>query len=232
MQSDMNDEVREARGHWRLVAIGASLLMAVLLWVWQSPDLSAFRQWADEASHHPLTMLAVMAVMAVTLAVGLPGSIGLWLIAPFHPPWVATLMLIVGSVGGALGAYWLAATFRQRYTPKGLTRRIMYVMSRRSDALTQCAFRVLPGFPHSVINYAAGLLHLPLRTFVIAAVIGLGIKWAVYASAIHGALEAVETGDALSIDVILPLLALALLLLLGAGVRRAVERRRGEERQG
>ncbi|SDL72001.1 Uncharacterized membrane protein YdjX, TVP38/TMEM64 family, SNARE-associated domain [Franzmannia pantelleriensis] len=232
MQSDINDEVREARGHWRLVAIGASILMAVLLWIWQSPDLSAFRQWADEASHHPLTMLAVMAVMAVTLAVGLPGSIGLWLIAPFHPPWVATLMLILGSVTGALGAYWLAATFRQRYTPKGLTRRIMFVMSRRSDALTQCAFRVLPGFPHSVINYAAGLLHLPLRTFVVAAVIGLGVKWAVYASAIHGALEAVETGDALSVDVILPLLALAALLLLGAGVRRAVERRREEESEG
>lgn len=232
MQGDMNDEVREARGHWRLVAIGASVLMAVLLWVWQSPDLSAFRHWAAEASHHPLTMLAVMGVMAVTLAVGLPGSIGLWLIAPFHPPWVATLMLIVGSVSGALGAYWLAATFRQRYTPKGLTRRIMYVMSRRSDAMTQCAFRVLPGFPHSVINYAAGLLHLPLRTFIIAAVIGLGVKWAVYASAIHGALEAVESGDALSIDVILPLIALALLLLLGAGVRRAVERRREEEKEG
>ncbi|MBD3895192.1 VTT domain-containing protein [Halomonas sp. ML-15] len=203
--------------------------MAVLLWIWQSPDLSAFRHWADEASHHPLTMLTVMLVMAVTLAVGLPGSIGLWLIAPFHPPWVATLMLIVGSVSGALGAYWLAANFRQRYTPKGLTLRIMRVMSRRSDALTQCAFRVLPGFPHSVINYAAGLLHLPLRTFVIAAVIGLGVKWAVYASAIYGALEAVETGDALSVGVILPLVALALLLLLGAGVRRAVERRREGE---
>lgn len=226
MRDDTNDDGHVARGHWRLVALGASILMAILLWVWQSPDLSAFRHWAEQASHHPLTMLAVMLVMAVTLAVGLPGSIGLWLIAPFHPPWLATLMLIGGSVGGALGAYVLAARFRQRVVPRGLTKRVMDVMSRRSDAFTQCAFRVLPGFPHSVINYAAGLLHLPLRTFVIAAIIGLGVKWAVYASAIHGALEAVESGDALTPDVILPLVALAALLLLGAWVRHIIERRR------
>lgn len=225
MGRDVNNETGV---HWRWVAIGAGVVMAVLLWVWQSPDLSVFRHWAEEASNHPLTMLAVMLVMAVTLAVGLPGSIGLWLIAPFHPPWLATLMLIIGSAGGALGAYWLAARFRQNVVPRGLTKRVMDVMSQRGDALTQCAFRVLPGFPHSVINYAAGLLNLPVGTFIASAVIGLGIKWAVYASAIHGALEAVETGDALSIDVILPLIALTLLLLLGAGVRRAVERRREE----
>ncbi|WP_248730246.1 MULTISPECIES: TVP38/TMEM64 family protein [Halomonadaceae] len=218
----------EARFQWRWIAIGGSLIMAILLWIWQSPDLSAFRHWAEEASHHPLTMLAVMLIMAVTLAVGLPGSIGLWLIAPFHPPWIATLMLLIGSLGGALGAYWLAARFRQRMTPKGLTKRIMTLMSERSDAFTQCAFRILPGFPHSVINYAAGLLRLPLGTFVVAALLGLGVKWAVYASAIHGALEAVESGDAFSIDVLLPLIALTLLLLMGAWVRRRVERRRSE----
>lgn len=228
MNGGANHDSNAARRHWRIVALGASLLMAALLWIWQSPDLSAFRHWADQASDHPLTMLAVVLVMALTLALGLPGSIGLWLIAPFHPPWLATLMLIAGSVGGALGAYALAARFSRRVSPRGLTRRVMDIMSQRSDAFTQCALRVLPGFPHSVINYAAGFLQLPLPTFVTAAAIGLGVKWAVYASAIHGALEAVESGDALTPDVILPLIALAALLLLGAWVRHIVERRREE----
>lgn len=34
-----------------------------------------------------VVVVTVMLTMAVTLAIGLPGSIGLWLIAPFYPPW-------------------------------------------------------------------------------------------------------------------------------------------------
>ena len=214
------------RWRWRWVAIGASVLMAGYLWIWHSPDLTAIKHWAEEASHHPATVIGVILIMAVTLAFGLPGSIGLWLIAPFYPPHVATPMLILGSVGGALGAYHLAARIGDGWTPGKLTRKIMRMLEKRSDFLTQCALRVLPGFPHSVINYAAGLRRLPLRTFVIAAVIGLGIKWAVYASAIHGALEAVEKEDALSPEVVMPLVALTLLLLIGAWMRRRVEQGR------
>jgi len=208
---------------WRWVAIGAAILMAGYLWIWHSPELADVQRWADEASHHPLVILSVILVMAVTLAVGLPGSIGLWLIAPFYSPLAATPMLIVGSVAGALGAYYLSARFSDRWTPGSLTRKIMGKLERRSDFLTQCALRVLPGFPHSVVNFAAGLLRLPLGTFVMSAIIGLGVKWAVYASAIYGALEAVESEEALSLNVILPLVALTLLLLAGAWLRRRVE---------
>ncbi|QTF91253.1 VTT domain-containing protein [Halomonas sp. BM-2019] len=211
------------RRPWRVAAVGAAVLMALYLWIWHSPDLADLQRWADQASHHPAVIVSVILVMAVTLALGLPGSIGLWLIAPFYPPLAATPMLIVGSVGGALGAYWLSARVGDRWTPKGLTRKIMRRLERRSDFMTQCALRVLPGFPHSVVNYAAGLLRLPLGTFVWAAVIGLGVKWAVYASAIYGALEAVESDESLGIGVVLPLLALTALLLLGAWVRRRVE---------
>jgi uncharacterized membrane protein YdjX (TVP38/TMEM64 family) len=211
------------RWPWRVAAVGGVVLMALYLWIWHSPDLADLQRWADEASHHPAVIISVILVMAVTLALGLPGSIGLWLIAPFYTPLAATPMLIVGSVLGALGAYWFSARVGDRWTPKGLTRKIMRRLEQRSDFLTQCALRVLPGFPHSVVNYAAGLLRLPLGTFLLAATIGLGVKWAVYASAIYGALEAVDSNEALGIGVVLPLLALTVLLLVGAWVRRRVE---------
>ena len=211
------------RRPWRLVAMGAALLMAAYLWIWHSPELADVQRWADEASHHPVVIISVILIMAVTLALGLPGSIGLWLIAPFYTPLAATPMLILGSLGGALGAYYLSSRFSDRLAPKGLTRKIMRKLEKRSDFLTQCALRVLPGFPHSVVNFAAGLLRLPLGTFVMAAIIGLGVKWAVYASAIYGALEAVESEEAVRPEVILPLVALTLLLLIGAWLRRRVE---------
>lgn len=208
---------------WRWVAVVATLLMAGFLWIWHSPELADVQRWADEASHHPAVIVSVIAVMAVTLAIGFPGSIGLWLIAPFYAPPIATLMLTLGSVAGALGAYYLSSRFSDRWTPRGLTRKVMGKLERRGDFLTQCALRVLPGFPHSVVNFAAGLLRLPLATFVMAAIIGLALKWAVYASAIYGALEAVESEQAVSPSVILPLVALTLLLLIGAWLRRRVE---------
>ncbi|MDR9440296.1 MAG: VTT domain-containing protein [Halomonas sp.] len=215
--------VRSPSRPWRWAAISATLLMAGYLWIWHSPELADVQHWADEASHQPAVIISVILIMAVTLALGLPGSIGLWLIAPFYTPLAATLMLTVGSVAGALGAYYLSSRFSDRWTPRGLTRKVMDKLERRGDFLTQCALRVLPGFPHSVVNFAAGLLRLPLATFVMAAIIGLVMKWGVYASAIYGALEAVEQEEAVSPDVILPLVALTLLLLSGAWLRRRVE---------
>ena len=49
------------------------------------------------------------------------------------------------------------------------------------------------------------------------------MKWAVYSSAIYGALEAIEEEDPLQMDVLLPLLALTALLLAGAWYRRRLE---------
>ena len=214
------------RRHWRWVALGATLTMAGYVWFWHDPDFAAWRQWVEATSHHPLVIIGVILTMAITLSVGLPGSIGLWLIAPFYPPHIATPMLIIGSVSGALGGYHLAGKFGQRWQPGNFMRKIMRMLTERSDLLTQCALRVLPGFPHSVINYAAGLCQLSRPTFVLAAVLGLGIKWAVYSSAIYGGLQAVAAEDeALSLRNLLPLIALALLLLVGAWMRRKIEAR-------
>jgi uncharacterized membrane protein YdjX (TVP38/TMEM64 family) len=208
---------------WRWVVSFAAAAMLAYLWLWYSPDLSALKRWAATMSHHPAVIASVMVAMALTLAVGLPGSIGLWLIAPFYTPLVATLMLTVSSVVGAWGAYALAARLGERWQPRGLTLKVMEHLKARSDLLTQCAIRVLPGFPHSVINFAAGLGKISLGRYLLAACLGLSVKWAVYSSAIYGALEAIEEEDALQWDVMLPLLALTLLLLLGAWYRRRLE---------
>lgn len=208
---------------WRWAAGFSIVVMLAYVWLWYSPDLMAIKRWAAAMSHHPLVVIAVMGTMAITLAIGLPGSIGLWLIAPFYPPLVATLMLTFSSVAGAWGAYLLAARAAGRWQPKGLTLKVMDTLKERSDLLTQCALRVLPGFPHSVINFAAGLGHIPLKRYLLAAAIGLSVKWAVYSSAIYGALEAVEEKDALQFDVVLPLVLLTVLLFAGGWYRRRVE---------
>ncbi len=208
---------------WRWALGFTFFAMLAYVWLWYSPDLMVVKQWASQASHCPVVIIGVMVIMAVTLAIGLPGSIGLWLIAPFYPPVIATAMLTLSSVVGALGAYQIAARAGRNWAPGGLTLKVMEMLEQRSDLMTQCALRILPGFPHSVINFAAGLRGISLKTYLLAATLGLAVKWGVYSSAIYGALEAIEEENALQFDVVLPLITLALLLLAGAWYRRRIE---------
>lgn len=216
----MNRLFRLPPSWWFLIA---GLFLAGYGWLWYSPELIAFKHWAMEMSHHPVVIISVVLVMAVTLALGLPGSIGFWIIAPFYSPLLATLLLTAGSVTGAYGAYHVSAKLGDRWKPGSLTLKVMATLEKRSDLMTQCALRLLPGFPHSVINFAAGFSRIPLRTYLLAALLGLSAKWFVYSSAIYGALEAIEEENPLQFDVMLPLIVLALMLLVGAWFRRRVE---------
>lgn len=137
-----------------------------------------------------------------------------------QPPLIATALLVVGSVGGALGAYLFSARFRQDWDPGSLERRVVELLSRHGGMLTQMALRILPGFPHAMVNFAGGVLGLGLAGFLTAATLGLAVKWSVYAGAIHGLVEAVEQELALDWSTGVPLVLLSLLLLLGAGARR------------
>lgn len=170
----------------------------------------------------PVYLVLVVIGMSLLFTFGLPGSLGLWLIAPFQPPLIATLVLLAGSVGGALGAYLFSARFREDAVPDGFAGRVLALLSRHSGVLSQTALRILPGFPHSVVNFSAGILGLPIPRFLAAATIGLAVKWGVYATALYELVEVVEEDRALGWSTGAPLLALALLILIGVWARRRV----------
>ena len=186
---------------------------------WGLEDLLAFGR---DLAAHPLFKIGVIVGMAGLFTFGLPGSLGFWLIAPFLAPLQATLILLLGSVGGAYGAYLFSSRVGGGWQPEGFGRRIVRLLSEQGGVLTQTALRVLPGFPHSVVNFAGGVLGLGLVGFLGAAVVGLAFKWGVYASAVHGLVEAVEAGDAMDFRTGLPLIALSILLLGGAMAKRWV----------
>jgi uncharacterized membrane protein YdjX (TVP38/TMEM64 family) len=172
----------------------------------------------------PRVAVALVAINILLYVAALPGTVMIWAIAPFYHPALATLMLIVASTLGAIGAYFVAAWLGGRSLARMQDRTALQIMSRRGDFFTQCALRMLPGFPHSVVNYGAGFLHLPLLPFVGAAVIGLGVKWVVYTTAIYGLAEA--GADPLSPLTLVPLVLLAVLLLGGGLLRRRLLRLR------
>ncbi len=207
----------------KLWVLPALIFLGALVSIWQPFSMEELLVWGRAASANPLIVAAIVIAMVLLFAFGLPGSFGLWLIAPFQPPLVATALLVLGSVLGALGAYAFSRRLRGDWQPHGFAGKVVRLLDNRGGIMTQTALRILPGFPHSVINFAGGLLLLPLLAFTLSAVVGLTVKWGVYATAVHGLTEAVETGNAVQASTLYPLLALSALLLAGAWARSRIE---------
>lgn len=209
---------------------GPALLLACVvaggvLGLWQPVELRVVLEWGQRITGHPLAPALLVVVMAMLFTFAMPGSLCVWLVAPFQPPLVATAILVAGSVLGALGAWQLAWRLGGGWSMGPRSERIMNALAARSDLAMLCALRVLPGFPHSVVNYAGGILGIALPRFLLAAALGLTVKWGVYASAIHSGVGAAEAGLWIEPADVVPLVILALLLFAGGWARRSLLQR-------
>ncbi len=214
---------------------GITLLVILGLGLWvilaDPVDRDQLFAWGEWFTAHPVTLIGVVLLQIALFAFALPGSMLLWVVAPFLSFLLAVALLVVGSVGGALAA-WLVARWLGGAALSRVDGHPAYaLLARNADPFTQCALRILPGFPHSVINYAGGVLALPLPGFLLAATVGLTVKWALYVSAIHALLEAGDD-EAAGVDAmtLLPLLLLAVFLVGGRWLaQRLVARRKGND---
>lgn len=176
--------------------------------------------WARGQAGHWWLPLALMLLQAVLFMFALPGSTLLWVVAPLYAPPAATLILTAGGAGGALAAYWFARRLTEERQSRLRASRAWGVLQRESDFLALCALRLVPAFPHSVLNYGAGILRLPLGSFTAAAVIGFGLKSYLYSSVIHRALAAADASDLLRAETVPLLVLLALALFAACLLRR------------
>lgn len=208
-----------------LVFLLALIGIGVLLVWWEPVPAAQLWDWGERLASTPAILAGLLLLQAVLFTFALPGSLVFWVVAPFNPPWLSTLVMLGGSLSGAAGARYFSMYLKRRSRKENSSSAVTRLLQRRADFFTQCAIRALPGFPHSLINYAAGVLHLPLPTFVAATTAGLGIKWGVYSTAVYEATEVAEGKAALGASTFIPLAILAVLLLLGAWLRRQLARR-------
>lgn len=163
---------------------------------------------------------ALILLQTLLFMFALPGSTVLWVVAPLYAPPAATLILTAGGTCGALAAYGFSHRLTEAQRARLRRHRAWRVLERESDFLALCALRLVPAFPHSVLNYGAGVLHLPLVGFAASAVIGFGLKAFLYSSVIHRLLETAEVRDLLQPETLMPLLLLALLLFFARFLQR------------
>jgi uncharacterized membrane protein YdjX (TVP38/TMEM64 family) len=205
------------RGMWRKLAVLAGLVaLGFALEALGLFDWPAALQWARAHAGGWALPAAIVLAQVVLFTLAQPGSILFWAAALLYSPAAATLILTAGGTAGALGACLLARRVTRIDLDKARGSRIFRLLERHSDAFTLCALRVLPGMPHSVLNYACGTLRVPLPRFLYASAAGLALKSYVYASAVDGVLGVAGPWDLVSLEVLGPLFVVTLLLLLYA----------------
>lgn len=177
--------------------------------------------------HYTLAVLAYIAAYCLQTALSLPGALIFTLAGGFLFGAVpGTLYVNLAATSGATLAF-LAARYLLRDT---VERRFGTRLRAIQDGVGHDAFnylltlRLLPVVPFFLVNLAAGLTHIPLRTYVAATAIGIipaSFAYA-YAGRRLGAIESAH--DLVSPGVLASLALLGLLALAPVLYRRVTKR--------
>jgi uncharacterized membrane protein YdjX (TVP38/TMEM64 family) len=117
-----------------------------------------------------------MLLYVVVVGLSLPGAIWLTLTGGFlFGPWVGTAATVVSATIGAT----IILKIAQSALGEGLLRRAGPRAAKIAEGIQADAFnyllflRLVPAFPFFLVNLAAALVAVPLRTFIAATVIGI-----------------------------------------------------------
>lgn len=221
----MNRSAGVPARRWRLALLVLLLVAGGAFALAEPIDRAGILAWGEALAEWPWTAPLLVLAQAMLFALGLPGTLVVWLIAPFYPPLVSTLLMLLGSVLGAAAAYPIAGHLGDSVYRRLAHHRTFRILSARGDFFTQAALRVLPGFPHGIINYSAGLLRLPPGEFMLAAVLGLAVKWAVYCWSIHALFQRGLGGEGPGTGALLALVLLTLFLGIGSWITHSLKAR-------
>lgn len=180
----------------------------------QAVEAHAYTWWA------PLLLVLLKVLM---YALALPASTLILLAGVLYSPLIATGLTIVGGVLGGLAAYHLVHFFSAEFIERRTDTPLVKFLKDQAGWAELCAIRILPGFPHSVINYSAGVLHIPRIRFTISAAVGFAVKGFVYTSAVHRATHVEAGEELLTLQTLWPLIAIALLLVGGAWAKKTFQ---------
>jgi len=164
--------------------------------------------------------VVVIITKAVMYMFAMPGSSMYWVAGILFEPIYATIIVVIGGVGGSLLAYGFSQRMSAESAQRIQSSRFFSVIRNHSDFLTLSAIRTLPNFPHSIINYGSGMLRVPLPRFIISTIIGFTAKGYLYTAAIHHAATADDLSDVIQLETVLPLIGLTLLFAIGKFFQR------------
>jgi len=188
-------------------------------------DVARLLEIARGYTQHWWLILILILAQTILFTFALAGSLFLWIVAPLYPPPVAAFILAAGGTLGGLGAYffseYLTADWKQRIENS----RSYKLLHAQDNFFTLFAMRVFPAFPHSLVNYSAGILEARLSHFIVAAILGISIKSYIYARVIYNAASTLSVDVLLDVWILGPLVLLSVASAAGVYVNHRLSKR-------
>jgi len=209
--------------HYKLLILALLVAFGIALQLSGSIDpfslITAARQYADQ-----LWLVALLvAVQAILFTVAAPGSSLVWVSATLYPPGTSVWIITTGTTVGSISAYLFSARLSSEWARKVENSRIYRLLRKESGFLTLFALRLMPGFPHSVINYSSGILNVELIKFIAAAFSGTAIKAYIYSELIYNVTTPGSMTRSIDPATVWPLLVLSLLILIAMLIKHYFE---------
>lgn len=193
--------------------------------------LAEHRDWllGEVARFGPIAALGFILIYAAVVALSVPGGAVMTVAGGFlFGAWLGGLYALVAATLGATILFLVARTSLGEALERraGPFLRSLDAGFREHAASYLLVLRLVPLFPFWLVNLVPAFLGVPLRTFVLASVIGMAPGTFVYASLGNGLGAIVAAGKSPDLGIIFqwrvlgPLLALAFLALLPVAYKR------------
>ena len=212
-----------------LITVGISLEFAGLL------DAEEMLSVARQYSEHWWLVIILILLQTVLFTFALAGSFFLWIVAPLYPPVIAALILAAGGTLGGIGAFFFSRRLTDDWIARIENSHAYRLLHKQDNFFTLFALRVLPTFPHSLVNYSSGMLKVKLSHFIAAALLGLFIKSYVYSNVIYKAASSASQADQsvlmdelMDIKTFGPLILLSVITLVGVYLRYRLDKKKTE----
>jgi uncharacterized membrane protein YdjX (TVP38/TMEM64 family) len=164
-------------------------------------------------------ILALILAQIVLYTFALGGSYALWLVAPVYTPVNSTAILAISGTLGAVSAYYFSRKISDKWLQRIENSKTYRLLHEHNNFFTVFALRVLPGFPHGIISYSAGILKCQPSHFAAASLAGFTIKFYLYSDIVYHAADAIAHKKSFDIASLSPLILLSVLSLIGVYVR-------------
>lgn len=205
-----------------LLLIAAGIAMQVFDLLDPRELISIGRGYADQW----WLIVAIILLQVLLFTFALAGSQFLWVAATLYPPAMATFILTAGATLGGLSAYLFSAKLTEDWTIKVQASRVYRLLDKQDKFFTLLAMRIMPAFPHALINYSAGMLRIKWRFFIPATIIGISVKSYTYAQVIYNATGAVTLTELLDFSTYGPPLLISAFIITGLFIKYRLDKNR------
>jgi uncharacterized membrane protein YdjX (TVP38/TMEM64 family) len=206
--------------HYKLIILIALIVLGIFLQLGGFIDYRHMLALARGYADHWWLAVILVVIQAIMFTFATAGSSMIWVTGVLFSPLISTTVITAGTTLGGISAYIFSEHLSKEWVSRVRNSGIYRLLQKENGFLTMLALRLMPGFPHSVINYSAGILKVRLLNFIPAAIVGTMLKAYVYSVLIYNAASPGRLTDKIDIASVWPLLALSLLILLAVFLKR------------